>query len=118
MSVPVVMRAIFRNAAKVKADSETQDMEADAKQKPEPPCEQSTDSNSLEESPSVAGQQDLVVTDKPSITDSPKENLSTAKLETLGDKMEKNNPTVSTETLCRVEESNSTASTEAVMIDK
>lgn len=118
MSVPVVMRAIFRNAAKVKADSETQDMEVDTKQKPEPPCEQIMDSNSLEESLSVAGQQDLVVTDKPSITDSPKENLSTAKLEAMGDNMEKSYPTVSTETLCTVEESNSTASTEAVMIDK
>lgn len=118
MSVPVVMRAIFRNAAKVKADSETQDVEAATKQKPEPPCEQITDSNSLEESLSVAGQEDLVVTDPPSITDSPKENLSAAKLETLGNNMEKSNPIVSTETLCRVEESNSTASTEAVMTDK
>lgn len=118
MSVPVVMRAIFRNAAKVKAASETQDMEVDTKQKPEPPCEQITDSNSLEESLPVAGQQDLAVTDKPSITDSPKENLSTDKLETLGDNMEKSNPTVSTETLCTMEESNSTASTEAVTIDK
>ncbi|XP_075274711.1 mediator of RNA polymerase II transcription subunit 1-like isoform X1 [Opisthocomus hoazin] len=109
MSVPVVMRAIFRNAAKVKADSETQDVEVDTKQKPEPPCEQMTDSNSLEESLSAAGQQDLVVTHKSSITESPKENLSTARLETPGDNMEKSNPTVSTETLCGVEESNSTA---------
>uniref|UniRef100_A0A663E4G5 Mediator of RNA polymerase II transcription subunit 1 n=1 Tax=Aquila chrysaetos chrysaetos TaxID=223781 RepID=A0A663E4G5_AQUCH len=118
MSVPVVMRAIFRNAAKVKADSETQDVEADTKQKPEPPCEQIMDSDSLEESLSVAGQQDLVVTDKPSITEGPKENLSTAELETLRDHTEKSSTTVSTETLCRVEESNSTASTEAVMINK
>lgn len=116
MSVPVVMRAIFRNAAKVKADSETQDMEV-MKQKPQPPSEQIMDSNSLKDL-SGAGLQDLVVTDKPSITESSKENLSTAKLETLGDNMEKSNSTVSTETLCRVEESNSTASTEAVMIDK
>nr|XP_021146843.1 mediator of RNA polymerase II transcription subunit 1-like isoform X5 [Columba livia] len=118
MSVPVVMRAIFRNAAKVKADSETQDMEADAEQKPEPPHEQITDSSSLEESLSVAGQQDLVVTDKPSITDSPNQNGSTAKLETPGNNTEKGNSTVSTETLCGVEESNSTASTAAVTIDK
>ncbi|KAK2542458.1 Mediator of rna polymerase II transcription subunit 1-like protein [Columba livia] len=118
MSVPVVMRAIFRNAAKVKADSETQDMEADAEQKPEPPHEQITDSSSLEESLSGAGQQDLVVTDKPSITDSPNQNGSTAKLETPGNNTEKGNSAVSTETLCGVEESNSTASTAAVMIDK
>lgn len=118
MSVPVVMRAIFRNAAKVKADSETQDVEVDTKQKPEPPSEQIMDSNSLEESLSVAGQQDLIVTDKPSITDSPKENLSTAELETLRDNTEKSSTTVSTETLCTAEESNSTASTEAVMISK
>lgn len=85
MSVPVVMRAIFRNAAKVKAASETQDVKADTEQKPEPPCEQVTHSDSPEDSLSVAGQQDLVVTDKPSITDSPKENLSTAKTETLDD---------------------------------
>ncbi|OPJ89247.1 mediator of RNA polymerase II transcription subunit 1-like [Patagioenas fasciata monilis] len=118
MSVPVVMRAIFRNAAKVKADSETQDMEADTEQKPEPPHKQITDYSSLEESLSVAGQQDLVVTDKPSITDSPNQNVSTAELETLGSNIEKSNSTVSTETLCGVEESNSTASTAAVTIDK
>lgn len=93
-------------------------MEADTKQTPEPPCEKIIDSNSLEESSSVTGQQDLVVTDKPSITDSPQENLFPATLETLGVNMEKCNSTVSPETLCRVEESNSTASTEAVMIDK
>ncbi|XP_030302099.1 mediator of RNA polymerase II transcription subunit 1-like [Calypte anna] len=116
MSVPVVMRAIFRNAAKVKADSETQDMEADLKQEPEPASEPIMDSNSLEESPSVPGQQGLVVTDKPSITE--EENLSTTKLETVGNNTEESNPTVSTETLCRVEEGNSTASTEAVMTDK
>uniref|UniRef100_A0A8B9TPM2 Mediator of RNA polymerase II transcription subunit 1 n=1 Tax=Anas platyrhynchos TaxID=8839 RepID=A0A8B9TPM2_ANAPL len=114
MSVPVVMRAIFRNAAKVEADSK---MQVDTKQKPEPACEQITDLNSLEESPSVAGHQDLVVTDKQSVPDSPKENLSTAKSEALGDNMEKSNPTVSMETLCRVEESTSTAITEAVMKD-
>ncbi|CAM9201797.1 unnamed protein product [Bubo scandiacus] len=96
MSVPVVMRAIFRNAAKVKADSETQDTEADTKEKPEAPREQIMDSNRLEESPSVAGQQDLAVTDKLSIIGSPKESLSTAELETLGDNVEKSNPTVST----------------------
>lgn len=84
MSVPVVMRAVFRNAAKVKADSETQDME----QQPEPQLEQTTDSNSLKESLSGAGQQDWVVTDKPNNTDSTKENLSTAKLEALGDNRE------------------------------
>lgn len=89
MSVPVVMRAIFRNAAKVKAASETQDVKADMKQKPEPPCEQVTHSDSPEDSLSVAGQHDLVVTDKPSITDSAKENLSRAKSETLGDNTEK-----------------------------
>lgn len=110
MSVPVVMRAIFRNAAKVEANSKVQ---VDTKQKPEPACEHL---NSLEESP-VAGHQDLVVTDKQSVPDSPKENLSTAKSETLGDNMEKSDPTVSMETLCRVEESTSTASTEAVMKD-
>uniref|UniRef100_A0A8C5TDR8 Mediator of RNA polymerase II transcription subunit 1 n=1 Tax=Malurus cyaneus samueli TaxID=2593467 RepID=A0A8C5TDR8_9PASS len=86
MSVPVVMRALFRNAAKVKADSETQDMDME---QPEPQLEQTTDSNSLEESPSGAGQQDWVLTNKPSITESTKENLSTAKLETLGGNMEK-----------------------------
>lgn len=118
MSVPVVMRAIFRNAAKVKAASETQDVKADMKQKPEPPCEQVTHSDSPEDSLSVAGQQDLVVTDKPSITDSAKENLSRAKSETLGDNTEKSNPTASTEALCGAEESNSAASTEAVTIDK
>nr|XP_047907586.1 mediator of RNA polymerase II transcription subunit 1-like [Anser cygnoides] len=117
MSVPVVMRAIFRNAAKVEAHSETQDMQVDTKQKPEPACEQIIDLNSLEESPSMAGHQDLVVTDKQSVPDSPKENLSTAKSETLGDNTEKSNPTVSMETSCRVEESTSTASTEAVMKD-
>ncbi|XP_050161347.1 mediator of RNA polymerase II transcription subunit 1-like isoform X10 [Myiozetetes cayanensis] len=104
MSVPVVMRAIFRNAAKVKADSETQDMDVDTKQPHEPPSEQITDSNSLKESPSVAGQHDLVVTDKPSITESTEENLSTAKLETLDDSMEKSNLSPRTETLCRAEE--------------
>ncbi|KAJ7395224.1 mediator of RNA polymerase II transcription subunit 1-like protein [Pitangus sulphuratus] len=104
MSVPVVMRAIFRNAAKVKADSETQDMDVDTKQPHEPPSEQITDSHSLHESPSVAGQHDLVVTDKPSITDSTEENLSTAKLETLDDSMEKSNLSPRTETLCRTEE--------------
>ncbi|XP_017930904.1 mediator of RNA polymerase II transcription subunit 1-like isoform X8 [Manacus vitellinus] len=104
MSVPVVMRAIFRNAAKVKADSKTQDMDVDTKQPHEPPSEQITDSDSLKESPSVAGQHDLVVTNKPSITDSTEENLSTAKLETLGDNMEKSNLSSRTETLCRVEE--------------
>lgn len=117
MSVPVVMRAIFRNAAKVEAHSETQDMQVDTKQNPEPACEQIIDLNSLEESPSMAGHQDLVVTDKQSVPDSPKENLSTAKSETLGDNTEKSNPTVSMETSCRVEESTSTASTEAVMKD-
>ncbi|XP_035172113.1 mediator of RNA polymerase II transcription subunit 1-like [Oxyura jamaicensis] len=106
MSVPVVMRAIFRNAAKVEANSETQ-----------PACEQITDLNRLEESPSMAGHHDLVVTDKQSVPGSPKENLSTAKSETLGDNMEKSNPTVSMENLCRVEESTSTASTQAVMKD-
>ncbi|XP_071592983.1 mediator of RNA polymerase II transcription subunit 1-like [Heliangelus exortis] len=118
MSVPVVMRAIFRNAAKVKADSETQDMEADLKQEPEPASEPIMDSNSLEESLSVPGQQGLVVTDKPSITHSPEENLSAAKLEAVGNNTEESNPTVSTETLCRGEESNSTASKEAVMTDE
>ncbi|XP_023775301.1 mediator of RNA polymerase II transcription subunit 1-like isoform X5 [Cyanistes caeruleus] len=87
MSVPVVMRALFRNAAKVKADSETQDMNME--QQPEPQSEQTTDSSSLKESLSGAGQQDWVVTDKPNNTDSTEEDFSTAKLETLGDNMEK-----------------------------
>ncbi|XP_017676021.1 PREDICTED: mediator of RNA polymerase II transcription subunit 1-like isoform X6 [Lepidothrix coronata] len=104
MSVPVVMRAIFRNAAKVKADSKTQDMDVDTKQPHEPPSAQITDSDSLKESPSVAGQHDLVVTNKSSITDSTEENLSTAKLETLGGNTEKSNLSSRTETLCRVEE--------------
>ncbi|XP_033367882.1 mediator of RNA polymerase II transcription subunit 1-like isoform X4 [Parus major] len=87
MSVPVVMRALFRNAAKVKADSETQDM--DMEQQPKPQSEQTTDSNSLKESLSGAGQQDWTATDKPNNTDSTEENFSTVKLETLGDNMEK-----------------------------
>ncbi|XP_030916728.1 mediator of RNA polymerase II transcription subunit 1-like [Geospiza fortis] len=86
MSVPVVMRAVFRNAAKVKADSETQDMDTE---QPGPQLEQTTDSDSLKESPSGAGQQDWAVKDKPNDTESTEENLSTAKLETLGDNMEK-----------------------------
>lgn len=118
MSVPVVMRAIFRNAAQVEADSGTQGTEVDNKQKPELPPEQIIDSNRLEESLSVAGQQDLVKTNKESVPDSPEQGLSTTKLETLGDEMEKSNITVNTETLSRVEESNSTASTEVVMKDK
>uniref|UniRef100_A0A803W8L3 Mediator of RNA polymerase II transcription subunit 1 n=2 Tax=Ficedula albicollis TaxID=59894 RepID=A0A803W8L3_FICAL len=86
MSVPVVMRAVFRNAAKVKADSETQDM--DTEQPPEPQSEHATDSNSVKESLSGASEQDWVETDKPN-TDSTEENISTAKLESLGDNMEK-----------------------------
>lgn len=78
MSVPVVMRAVFRNAAKVKADSEIQDM--DTEQPPESQSEHTTDSNSLKESLSGAGQQDWVLTEKPNNTDSTEENLSTAKL--------------------------------------
>ncbi|KAM7069905.1 mediator of RNA polymerase II transcription subunit 1-like [Acridotheres tristis] len=87
MSVPVVMRAVFRNAAKVKADSETQDM--DMEQQPEPQSEHATDSKGPKESLSGAGEQDWVVTEKPNNTDSTEENPSTAKLETLGDNMEK-----------------------------
>lgn len=104
----------------MKADSEAVKQKADGSrhQTPEPPCEKIMDSNSLEESSSVTGQQDLVVTDKPSITDSPQENLFPATLETPGDNMGKCNPTVSPETLCRVEESNSPVSTEAIMTDK
>ncbi|KAF2983996.1 hypothetical protein EK904_005355, partial [Melospiza melodia maxima] len=86
MSVPVVMRAVFRNAAKVKADSETQDMDTE---QPGPQLEQTTDSDSPKESPSGAGQQDWAVKDKPNDTESTEENLSTAKLETLGDNIEK-----------------------------
>lgn len=78
MSVPVVMRTVFRNAAKVKADSEIQDM--DTEQQPESQSEHTTDSNSLKESLSGAGQQDWVLTEKPNNTDSTEENLSTAKL--------------------------------------
>lgn len=85
MSVPVVMRAVFRNAARVKADSQTRDM--DMEQQPEPQSKQTTDSNSLKESSS--GQLDWVATNKPNNTDSTKQNLSTAKLVTLGDNMEK-----------------------------
>ncbi|XP_052554962.1 mediator of RNA polymerase II transcription subunit 1-like isoform X2 [Tympanuchus pallidicinctus] len=118
MSVPVVMRAIFRNAAKVGADSETHGTEVDTKQKPELQREQITDSNSLEERPSVAGQEDLVKTNMESVPDSPEQTLSTAKLETLGDEMEKSNTTVSTETLSGVGGSDSTASTEAARKDK
>lgn len=118
MSVPVVMRAIFRNAAKVGADSETQGTEVETKQKPELQREQIIDSNSLEEGPSVAGQQDLVKTNKESVPDNPEQRLSTAKLETLGDEMGKSNTTVSTETLSGVEGSDSTASTEAARKDK
>ncbi|XP_072780356.1 mediator of RNA polymerase II transcription subunit 1 [Taeniopygia guttata] len=87
MSVPVVMRAVFRNAAKVKADSETHDM--DTEEQPGQQSEQSTDSNSLKESLSGAGQQDWVVTDKLNNTDSTEENLFTAKLETLGNNVGK-----------------------------
>lgn len=87
MSVPVVMRAVFRNAAKVKADSETQDI--DMEQQPEPQSEHATDSKGPKESLSGAGEQDWVVTEKPNNTDSTEENPSTAKLETLGDNMEK-----------------------------
>lgn len=99
MSVPVVMRAVFRNAAKVKADSETQ--AKGMEQQPEPQLEETTDSNSLKESPSGAGQQDWVVTDKPNNTNSTEENLSAAKLETPGDNMEKSNLSLCTETLWR-----------------
>lgn len=81
------MRAVFRNAAKVKADSETQDMNTE--QEPGSQLEQTTDSDNLKKSLSGAGQQDWVVTDKPNNTESTEENLSTAKLETLGDNMEK-----------------------------
>lgn len=88
MSVPVVMRAVFRNTAKVKADSETQDMDIDTEQH-EPPSEQTTDSNCLKESLCGAGQKDWVVTDKLNNTESTKENISTAKLETLDDDMKK-----------------------------
>lgn len=81
------MRAIFRNASKVKGDSEIQDV--DTEQQPEPQSEHATNSKSLKESLSGAGEQDWVVTDKPSNTDSTEENISTAKLESLGDNMEK-----------------------------
>lgn len=67
------MRAVFRNAAKVKGDSETQNMDMDTEQQPEPQKERTTDSNSLKESPSGAGQQDWVVSDNPNNTDSTKE---------------------------------------------
>lgn len=77
------MRAVFRNAAKVKADSETQDMDTE---QPEPESEQT---NSFKESLSGTGQQDWVVTDKPNNTDSTEENLLTARLENLGDNMGK-----------------------------
>ncbi|KAF4801464.1 mediator of RNA polymerase II transcription subunit 1-like protein [Turdus rufiventris] len=87
MSVPVVMRAIFRNASKVKADSEIQDV--DTEQQPEPQSEHATNSKSLKESLSGAGEQDWVVTDKPNNTDSTEENISTAKLESLGGNIEK-----------------------------
>lgn len=80
------MRAVFRNAAKVKADSETQDMDTE---KPGPQLEQTSDSDSLKESPSGASQQDWAVKDKPNDTESTEENLSTAKPETVGDNMEK-----------------------------
>lgn len=86
MSVPVVMRAVFRNAAKVKADSETQDMDAE---QPGPQLEQTTDSDSLKESLSGAGQQDWAVKNKPNDTETTEEDLSTAKLETLGGNIEK-----------------------------
>lgn len=118
MSVPVVMRAIYRKATKLEADSGTQGTEVDTKQKSELPCEQIIDSNRLEESLSADGQQDLLKTNKESVPDCPERRLSTAKLETLGDEMEKSNAIVNTETLSRVEEMNSTASTEAVMKDK
>lgn len=118
MSVPVVMRAIYRKATKLEADSGTQGTEVDTKQKSELPCEQIIDSNRLEESLSADGQQDLLKTNKESGPDCPERRLSTAKLETLGDEMEKSNAMGNTETLSRVEEMNSTASTEAVMKDK
>ncbi|XP_039924060.1 mediator of RNA polymerase II transcription subunit 1-like isoform X3 [Hirundo rustica] len=100
MSVPVVMRAVFKNAAKVKADSEIQDM--DTEKQPNPQSKQTTDSNSLKENLSGAGQQDWVVTDKPNNTESTEENLSTAKLETLGDNMEKKVTSYYAEKLCGV----------------
>ncbi|OWK57995.1 Mediator of RNA polymerase II transcription subunit 1 [Lonchura striata] len=87
MSIPVVMRAVFRNAAKVKADHETHD--TDTEKQPGLQSEQTTDSNSLKESLSGADQQDWVVTDKPNNTDSTEEILFTAKLETLGNNMGK-----------------------------
>ncbi|OXB59881.1 hypothetical protein ASZ78_013235, partial [Callipepla squamata] len=116
MSVPVVMRAIFRNALKVEAGSETQGAQADAKQKPESPCEQAVDG--LEGSLSVSGQQDLVKADKQGGPDSPEQRLTTAQLEALGDEMEKSNTIVNIKTSSRVEESNSAASTEAALKDK
>ncbi|XP_072185720.1 mediator of RNA polymerase II transcription subunit 1 isoform X2 [Excalfactoria chinensis] len=118
LSVPVVMRAIYRNATKLEADSGTQSTEVDTKQKSELPCEQIIDSNRFEESLSAAGQQDLLKTNKESVPDCTEQRLSTAKLETLGDEMEKSNTTVNTETLSRVEEINCAASTEALMKDK
>ncbi|OXB66012.1 UNVERIFIED_CONTAM: hypothetical protein H355_005896 [Colinus virginianus] len=116
MSVPVVMRAIFRNAVKVEAGSQTQGAQADAEQKPESSCERIVDG--LEGSLSVSGQQDLVKADKQSGPGSPEQRLTTAQLETLGDEMEKSNTIVNRETLSRVEESNSAASTEAALKDK
>ncbi|XP_025937810.1 mediator of RNA polymerase II transcription subunit 1-like [Apteryx rowi] len=118
MSVPVVMRAIFRNTVKVEASSETKDMEVDTEQKPALPFEPTADSNNLEESLSVAGQQDLVVRDEQSAQDSTEESLSTAKLKTLGDSTDKSTSNVNAQTSCNtVEESSCTAHTEAVMTD-
>ncbi|XP_053876309.1 mediator of RNA polymerase II transcription subunit 1-like [Malaclemys terrapin pileata] len=46
MSVPLVMRAIFKNAVTMKVDGEIQNMEVISEQNPEVTCKQTTSSNS------------------------------------------------------------------------
>ncbi|XP_025890772.1 mediator of RNA polymerase II transcription subunit 1-like [Nothoprocta perdicaria] len=80
MSIPVVMRAIFRNAAKGGAGSKTEDKDVDTEQRPASPCELIPGPNGLKETPSGAGLQDLVAREKQSAQGGTDERLSTADL--------------------------------------
>ncbi|XP_067406500.1 mediator of RNA polymerase II transcription subunit 1-like [Emydura macquarii macquarii] len=81
MSVPLVMRAIFKNAVTVEADGEIQNMEDTSEQNPEVTCKQSASSNNIGENLSPASMQNSELGSKQtSLPGSMEEGISAASL--------------------------------------
>ncbi|KYO43188.1 mediator of RNA polymerase II transcription subunit 1-like [Alligator mississippiensis] len=95
LSVPLVMRAIFKNVVNREADGRTQNMEIVCEQNPEVTCEQSASCNNIKENMSASSTHNATVTNMQNLTVTIEESFSTTNLQISSTIMEENSSTAS-----------------------